>query len=785
MRLLSILLTPLILGCAQIALSEATSVSVEIKNGVNGSEVWAGVVINDNQNTTTKWTRSKKSKFRIHLPDTQSAETIVLLRKNAAPILQSVTPELVTDGLSVEFSDGGIVAGKVVAKSDGTPITDGVVSLRFDKKLGLQIPEELPMYSSELEEDGSFVVQGVPLGDHTLEVRSDGYFHAGTLVSMSQLDPQPELEISMEQGYYISGRIIRYERNIPLKLVFRGEIDVDLGTSDHQTEEFNVEFDKDDNFRIGPFAKDAVMKLQAWIPDGRRSKKKEVVAPSEDVELIVHHWVRVTGKVQDRETGEPVEEYAVTARVYPPHLSEINDPSGKFSVPMSVYAYDLNIEAPGYLFWTTVDLSKNLTAGADYDLGTIELDRAHTVKGRVVSSTTGEPIAGASVWRVDGGTLGSAKHTRWMSRLNLNLVQTMTDANGEFELNRFPMRHGEIAAGASGFNSSRGQKVDDANVFLEIELAPNVSISGQVESLQGEPVAARIVSHSSTLTRTEDGEFQLETFVGKQSIWAISDVGRSQVVEIDPDMGEAIEGVRLVIDRVARVRGKITGLWKGETVSVYTDGVSDRAKSNGPYEILGVSQGVHEIRAYTSFGRVLTGSLSIGTNLEGRFNFKFSRSASLSGRVMAGSKGFGEYKIVARPRNERFPVRIEKTKNDGSYRFEDLVPDSYEIEIPSRAFTQLVGIDRDRKVDFDVGASELKGTVRSTSSRNNLYVLIKGDVDDREFTAWTQILDDGSYSFPGLPQGQYSVRVTHPEFQARSQRVKVDSKSVVFDIELN
>ncbi|MYD45531.1 MAG: carboxypeptidase regulatory-like domain-containing protein [Gammaproteobacteria bacterium] len=114
-----------------------------------------------------------------------------------------------------------------------------------------------------------------------------------------------------------------------------------------------------------------------------------------------------------------------------------------------------------------------------------------------------------------------------------------------------------------------------------------------------------------------------------------------------------------------------------------------------------------------------------------------------------------------------------------------MVPDIYEIEIPSRAFTRRVNIDRDRKVDFDVGASELKGTVRSTSSRNNLYVLIKGDVDDREITAWTQILEDGSYRFPGLPQGQYSVRVTHPEFQAQSQRVKVESKGVVFDIELN
>ncbi|MXZ55588.1 MAG: carboxypeptidase regulatory-like domain-containing protein [Gammaproteobacteria bacterium] len=785
MRYISILLTLLILGCAEITESAATPISIEIKNGAKGSEFWAGVVINDNKTSATKWMKSTKSKFQIHVPDTQSTVTIVLLTKNALPIIQSATPEIFSEGLTVEISKGGIVTGKVAAMNDGAPITDGVVSLRFDEKLGVQLPEDISIFSWELEDDGTFAVQGVPVGNHTFEIRSTGYLLAKKLVNVSHLDQQFDLEILMDPGYFVSGRIIEYERTIHPELVFRGEIDVELVPSDNQMEEYSVEFDEDDNFSIGPFAKDAVVNLQAWVPDGRRSTKKEIAVPAEDVELVVHHWVQVTGKVRDRETGEPVEEYVITAYVNHGHRSEIDDPGGMFSVEMGEYAHDLNIEAPGYLLWTTVELSKNFKDGADFDLGTIELDRAHTVKGRVVSRATGEPIAGASVYRSDGGSPDWNSRTDRMFSLNFNLVRTKTDTNGEFELARFPLKDGKISAGASGFNSSRSQTVYDPSVFLNIELDPKVSISGQVVSLDGEPVAARIVSPNAPLTQTEDGNFHMETFVGKRSFWAISDSGRSQVVEIDAEVGEVVEGMRIVIDRIARVRGNVTGLWKGETATVSADDAYDKLKSNGPYEIVGLSGGFHDIKAYTSFGRVLTGTISIGSKLEDRFDFEFPSAAALSGRVKAGTEGFGEYQIVARPQNERYPVKIKKTKSDGSYRFEDLVPDTYEIEIPSRAFTQQVEIRGDKKLDIDVGASELTGTVRSTSSMNELYVLIKGDVEDREISAWTQIMEDGSYRFPGLPQGRYSVRVTHPEFQARSQRVNLNRKSVVFDIELD
>ena len=124
-------------------------------------------------------------------------------------------------------------------------------------------------------------------------------------------------------------------------------------------------------------------------------------------------------------------------------------------------------------------------------------------------------------------------------------------------------------------------------------------------------------------------------------------------------------------------------------------------------------------------------------------------------------------------------------ESDGTYRFEDMVPGTYKIEIPSRAFTQRVAIVDDTKVDFDVGASELAGMVRSTRSLNSMYVLVKGNVDYREISAWTQISDDGSYRVRGLPPGLYFVQVTHPEFQNRSRPVNLKSKTVVFDIELD
>ena len=187
------------------------------KKGTKGSEIWAGVVLNDKTNATTRWSRTTESKFQINVPDSQSTVTIVLLKKNAVPILELVTPELITDGLTVEFSKGTTITGNVAAMKDRTPITDGIVVLRFDEELGVQLPEEVSIFSWQVKTDGTFEVHGVPLGDHTIEVRSAGHLLAEKLVTVSQRDQRPELEIFMEQRYFISGRIIKFKTTMHQK----------------------------------------------------------------------------------------------------------------------------------------------------------------------------------------------------------------------------------------------------------------------------------------------------------------------------------------------------------------------------------------------------------------------------------------------------------------------------------------------------------------------------------------------------------------------------------------
>lgn len=127
----------------------------------------------------------------------------------------------------MKFFEGTIIIGSVAATKDRTPITDGVVVLRFDEELEVQLPEEVSIFSWQLKDNGTFAVHGVPLGDLTVEVRSAGPLLAERLVTVSQHDQRPELDIFMEQQYFIGGRIIKFKETVHPEIVHRGEIDVE------------------------------------------------------------------------------------------------------------------------------------------------------------------------------------------------------------------------------------------------------------------------------------------------------------------------------------------------------------------------------------------------------------------------------------------------------------------------------------------------------------------------------------------------------------------------------
>ena len=259
-------------------------------------------------------------------------------------------------------------------------------------------------------------------------------------------------------------------------------------------------------------------------------------------------------------------------------------------------------------------------------------------------------------------------------------------------------------------------------------------------------------------------------------------------MEVTVDSGQSVEGIRLVIEVVGRVYGTIEGLLDGETVTVWVDGIPgayEYVNSNGEFEISGVPEGHHVVKSKTRFGRELDGKVVIGDTSEGRIDLSFAGGSTLSGRLVSGSDGLADYKLLAQPENQDLPVVQTTSKRDGSYRFKGLVDGNYHIEVPSRSFTQQVMVQGDTYSDLHLSASRLYGKVRGSGSVEGAEVRLTGGQEDQEVSLWTKVGASGSYRFDGVPLGTYTVRIKHSEYVEVSQQIAVDQTRVELDLHLD
>ncbi|MCY3628254.1 MAG: carboxypeptidase-like regulatory domain-containing protein [Gammaproteobacteria bacterium] len=244
--------------------------------------------------------------------------------------------------------------------------------------------------------------------------------------------------------------------------------------------------------------------------------------------------------------------------------------------------------------------------------------------------------------------------------------------------------------------------------------------------------------------------------------------------------------LRIVIDIVGRVQGNIDGLMEDESISISAGGAGGRFYENGPYEFVGVESGEQDIRVLTSFGREILDSIVMGDSQESRFDVTLPIAKTLSGRVLAGKQGIAELEIIARPKDSQLPSGRTATIADGSYHFKALAPGLYTVEIPARSFSESIEIQDDSVHDFHVGSFTLSATVYGRRSVRGATVVLSGGPKDRKLEhGLRQITDaNGEYRFLGLPNGRYTIKVTHADYEETSENVNVNQESEKLDVYL-
>ena len=290
---------------------EITSlVPIQILSGFDNRPIWIGLVNQDRIDASMEWSLADSREFSIEVSDSVGDSTIVVLKRDAIPIVKSLTSEMLAEAVTIEFSEGKSVSGTVVAAKTGIPINEGLVTVQFDETLGIPVPEEESVFAWELEEGGTFEIRGLPAGEHIVTVNALGYMPAQQHVLVELEDQLQELHFQLAKAVHIQGYL--FDGHYQAKV--EGIIEVVVSPPESQTMEVRTEFDKEGNFILGPFAENVTVELVARTADELRSRQTSVSLPTDDVVIYLFEWFRVKGTVRDRDTGEPFVEFKLSNR---------------------------------------------------------------------------------------------------------------------------------------------------------------------------------------------------------------------------------------------------------------------------------------------------------------------------------------------------------------------------------------------------------------------------------------------------------------------------------------
>lgn len=636
---------------------ETTTVQGRIETSdTQSTTVWIGVFTSPIKpgDDAWEWTLVESKEFFLDIPVADEVQ-IVALRRNSLPIVQQILPRSADTILNLKFEEGAELVGTVLS-TDNLPVADAEVTMeREDLPQGL-IPDPV-RFSWNSDADGQFSIGGLaPNVDYEIEVRSQ-YVPRETFAFKIAENDSNNREFRLSDAFFVIGRVVDQDRVVVQEATVQYQ-------PEGEEERPRTSTNEEGEFRVGPLVRNKQVLMEARHPEQGSSERLLTSAGDHNVELMLEGMVLVIGSVVDASTGESIDDFTLHAtradgsQDYPYAKS-----NGEVSSLVDTQTTGLTVDSEEYVPHFRTDLS--LDSVDTFDLGVVALEPGRQLTGRVFDALTGEPIPGATVSLTDTSWIGIDDYL-WLNHLRTYLhrtVQSITNEQGEYVLKSLPPDAVQIAVSARGYQSPDVQ-IDEAvttyDIPLDKEKLNETRLIGRVENTEGDPLGGMVnlrTENSNAGYGIWDGQFDIPVEPGTYDVFATTDQGTSNTVQVSLQDGETRE-LKLIVDAKGRIAGVIAGLADGEVLHLDIYSESERASvrnvsglENGEFSVEGVGIGEFKLTAESSRNREITKAVAVSEDTgEGFVELHFHGNSRLHGSLSFPDGTFpkGEVKAVAK-----------------------------------------------------------------------------------------------------------------------------------------
>ena len=656
----------------------------------------------------------------------------------------------------------GFVLGGVVKDKDGRPVANAQVALNRSVRMqggrGGAVVQfntiESVRPQAETDFEGKFGFKGLSAGEYDVTITRTGFTRSvsnGVKVG----DGSSPLEIILNPGAVIAGRLVQPSGQ-PVTGYSVSARPSGAGSPNRMGEVGSgmAQTDPEGAFVIDGLIPGTAYDVSLFGAGEFRGdpKRKNVVAPSSDIEIEVAARGRIAGRVIDAATGAPVTDFE--ARYTPARAGGMqivirrpgdSDRRTPFSSPDGAFAFedvppgnwDVTVWAKTYQEARTGGI---VVAAGETKAIEVKAARGLVIRGRVVDAKGGRGVQDASVSARDGSGGGAFVFDMGAAAGG----GILTDADGRFELlDQAPGSYQLTARHALYSEGTARITLEDKDGTIEIPMVGGGTIAGVVVSSQGGAISGAEVSLQSggdggprfgmgmegqTTLSDGAGRFRFDHLgAGRYKVGASLRTEASPIIDVPMNAGDLREDIRLALDAGVTLRGTVLGLPESERagVMVSAQGSQDyfantRTAADGSFEFTGVPKGTLMLRATAGdlvFGSSHTavkelvigeGQPEIATEIVFEEGLSISGTVTRQGAPVAGARVSAFMNSTGRQASAR-------ADENGVFKIVGLEPGRVNVVAFAENFAsqvnQVVELKSDTSVEMVIPTAKLGGMV--------------------------------------------------------------------------